>query len=66
MIISSFTLPLKAPTDEEMIIVDDPTLYIECTIGPCYVKCYFVNWNCHFNVVSYDVLFIMHYTNVDI
>lgn len=54
------------PPDAYMLAARDPPLFIECTIGPCYVKRVLVDCGSGLNVVSYDALFNMHYTDADI
>lgn len=52
--------------DAEMVKACDPTLYIECIVGPCYVKHVPVDCGSSMNVISYDALFHIHYTHDDI
>lgn len=43
--------------DLEMVKACDPTLYIECIVGPCYVKNVPVDCGYSMNVISYSHYF---------
>jgi len=55
--------PCVMPSDNSLITMHDPTLYIKCTDNPYYVKHVFIDYDSIVNVVSYGVIINMHSIN---